>query len=70
MSRVLLVDCDHATVWITVEHGGAVRSQSGVLTGFYRGVPLGRRPDASVALEFRDAARTFDPDTTYGEERR
>ena len=29
-------------------------------------VPLGKAPDGSLTLEFREAERAFDPGTVYG----
>ena len=63
------VDCDQDAVWIKVEQAGAGACHTGRRSCFYRAVPLGKRPDGSIALEFRDAARTFDPDKVYGGEK-
>jgi phosphoribosyl-AMP cyclohydrolase len=61
------IDCDQDAVWIKVEQAGAGACHTGRRSCFYRALPLGSRPDGSVALEFRDAARVFDPDKVYGE---
>jgi phosphoribosyl-AMP cyclohydrolase len=63
------VDCDQDAVWITVEQAGTGACHTGRRSCFYRAVPLGKRPDRSIALEFRNAARTFDPGKVYGGEK-
>jgi phosphoribosyl-AMP cyclohydrolase len=60
------VDCDQDAVWIKVEQAGPGACHTGRRSCFYRAVPLGRGPDAPVSLEFRDAARAFDPAVVYG----
>ena len=59
------IDCDQDAVWIRVEQEGAGACHTGRRSCFYRAVPLGK--SGAVALEFRDAERTFDPKTVYGE---
>jgi phosphoribosyl-AMP cyclohydrolase len=63
------IDCDQDAVWIKVEQAGTGACHTGRRSCFYRALPLGSRPDGSVALEFRDAARVFDPDKVYGDEK-
>ena len=58
------VDCDQDSVWIKVEQQGAGACHTGRRSCFYRAVPL--RKAGAVALEFRDAGKTFDPQKTYG----
>jgi phosphoribosyl-AMP cyclohydrolase len=60
------IDCDQDAVWIKVEQQGAGACHTGRRSCFYRVVPLGTAAGA-VALEFRDAERTFDPAAAYGE---
>jgi phosphoribosyl-AMP cyclohydrolase len=62
----LRVDCDQDAVWIRVEQAGAGACHTGRRSCFYRAVPLGTAPAGSVALEFREAARVFDPGEVYG----
>jgi phosphoribosyl-AMP cyclohydrolase len=62
------LDCDQDAVWIKVEQAGPGACHTGRRSCFYRAVPLGHRPDASVKLEFRDAERAFDPHAVYGGE--
>ena len=62
----MLIDCDQDAVWIKVEQAGAGACHTGRRSCFYRVVPLGKAPDPSLALEFRHAARTFDPGAVYG----
>ena len=57
------VDCDQDAVWIKVEQGGPGACHTGRRSCFYRAVPLGQK--GSVSLEFRDAAKTFDPGKVY-----
>ncbi len=58
------VDCDQDAVWIKVEQAGPGACHTGRRSCFYRAVPL--RQIGAVTLEFRDAAKTFDPSDTYG----
>jgi phosphoribosyl-AMP cyclohydrolase len=57
------VDCDQDAVWIRVEQHGPGACHTGRRSCFYRTVPLGR--PGAVALEFRDADKTFDPAKIY-----
>jgi phosphoribosyl-AMP cyclohydrolase len=59
------IDCDQDAVWIKVEQTGPGACHTGRRSCFYRAVPLGRTPGASLTLEFRDADRTFDPAAVY-----
>ena len=59
------IDCDQDAVWIKVEQAGAGACHTGRRSCFYRGVPLGKAPDKSLVLEFREE-RAFDPQTIYG----
>jgi phosphoribosyl-AMP cyclohydrolase len=61
------VDCDQDAVWIKVEQAGPGACHTGRRSCFYRAVPLGQGADAAIELEFRDAARAFDPHEVYGE---
>ena len=60
------VDCDQDAVWIKVEQAGPGACHTGRRSCFYRAVPLGKAPDGSLVLEFRDAEKAFDPETVYG----
>jgi phosphoribosyl-AMP cyclohydrolase len=60
------VDCDQDAIWIRVEQTGPGACHTGRRSCFYRTVPLGKAPDASLALEPRDAEQTFRPDAVYG----
>jgi phosphoribosyl-AMP cyclohydrolase len=60
------VDCDQDAVWIKVEQAGPGACHTGRRSCFYRAVPLGKAPDGSQVLEFRDADKAFDPKAVYG----
>ena len=60
------VDCDQDAIWIKVEQAGPGACHTGRCSCFYRAVPLGKTPDASLALEFR-AEKAFDPQAVYGD---
>ncbi len=59
----LRVDCDQDTLWLKVEQAGEGACHTGRRSCFYRAVPLGQK--GAVKLEFRDAAKTFDPEAVY-----
>jgi phosphoribosyl-AMP cyclohydrolase len=59
------IDCDQDAVWIKVEQAGAGACHTGRRSCFYRAVPLGKAPDASLVLEFREADKAFDPQAVY-----
>jgi phosphoribosyl-AMP cyclohydrolase len=60
------IDCDQDAVWIKVEQVGAGACHTGRRSCFYRTVPLGKAPDASLTLAFVEAERAFDPARVYG----
>ena len=60
------VDCDQDAVWIKVQQEGPGACHTGRRSCFYRAVPLGKAPDKSLVLEFRDAGKAFDPRAVYG----
>src|SRR3954471_21056835 len=60
------IDCDQDAVWIKAEQVGAGACHTGRRSCFYRTVPLGKAPDRSLLLEFRDAEKAFDPAKVYG----
>jgi phosphoribosyl-AMP cyclohydrolase len=57
------VDCDQDAVWIKVEQNGPGACHTGRRSCFYRVVPL--KQTGSIALEFRDAEKAFDPSAVY-----
>ena len=57
------VDCDQDAIWIKVEQRGPGTCHTGRRSCFYRVVPL--KQAGTVALEFRDAEKTFDPSAVY-----
>ena len=59
----LRVDCDQDALWLKVEQLGPGACHTGRRSCFYRAVRLGQT--GQVALEFRDAEKTFDPDKIY-----
>ena len=60
------IDCDQDAVLIKVEQAGPGACHTGRRSCFYRAVPLGKAPDSSLVLEFRDADKAFDPKAVYG----
>jgi phosphoribosyl-AMP cyclohydrolase len=59
----LRTDCDQDALWLKVEQDGPGACHTGRRSCFYRAVPLGKT--GSVALEFRDADKAFDPKAVY-----
>lgn len=59
----LRVDCDQDAVWLKVEQAGPGACHTGRRSCFYRAVPLGK--SGAVTLEFKDAAKTFEPGSVY-----
>ena len=57
------VDCDQDAIWIKVAQRGPGACHTGRRSCFYRVVPL--KQAGTVALEFRDAEKTFDPSAVY-----
>jgi phosphoribosyl-AMP cyclohydrolase len=57
------IDCDQDAVWLKVEQAGPGACHTGRRSCFYRVVPL--KQTGAVALEFRDADKTFDPNAVY-----
>jgi phosphoribosyl-AMP cyclohydrolase len=62
----LRVDCDQDVLWLKVEQLGPGACHTGRRSCFYRAVPLGQTgKNGAVALEFRNADKTFDPHAVY-----
>lgn len=59
----LRTDCDQDALWLKVAQEGLGACHTGRRSCFYRAVPLGKA--GGVTLEFRDAAKTFDPAKIY-----
>ena len=59
----LRVDCDQDAVWLKVTQDGPGACHTGRRSCFYRAAPLGQ--SGAVKLEFRDADKTFDPESVY-----
>ena len=57
------IDCDQDAVWIKVEQHGPGACHTGRRSCFYRVVPL--KQTGAIALQFRDADKTFDPNAVY-----
>jgi len=62
----LRVDCDQDAILIKVEQTGGGACHTGRRSCFYRAVPLGPKSSGPIPLEFRDAAKVFDPRAVYG----
>jgi phosphoribosyl-AMP cyclohydrolase len=60
------IDCDQDAVWIKVEQAGPGACHTGRRSCFYRAIPIGQSGAGSIALEFREGERTFDPRVVYG----
>ena len=60
------IDCDQDAVWIKVEQAGPGACHTGRRSCFYRAVPLGGGERGGLALEFREAEKTYDPGAVYG----
>jgi phosphoribosyl-AMP cyclohydrolase len=58
------IDCDQDAVWIKVEQAGPGACHTGRRSCFYRAVPLGP-VKGPIALQFREAGKTFDPARVY-----
>jgi phosphoribosyl-AMP cyclohydrolase len=58
------IDCDQDAVWIKVAQEGPGACHTGRRSCFYRAVPLGKAPDKTLTLEFRDD-KVFDPRKVY-----
>ena len=61
------VDCDQDAIWIKVEQHGPGACHTGRRSCFYRAVPL--KQSGTIALQFRDADKSFDPSNVYGKSR-
>jgi phosphoribosyl-AMP cyclohydrolase len=59
------VDCDQDAVWIKVEQAGPGACHTGRRSCFYRAVSIGGDATRAATLEFRDAERTYDPESVY-----
>lgn len=57
------IDCDQDALWLKVDQHGAGSCHTGRRSCFYRALPLGK--SNSLALEFRDAEKHFDPEKVY-----
>ena len=61
--REMRIDCDQDDIWLKVEQHGGGACHTGRRSCFYRAVPL--KPSGAVTLQFRDAAKAFDPGAVY-----
>ena len=61
--REMRIDCDQDAIWLKVEQHGGGACHTGRRSCFYRAVPL--KQSGAVALQFRDAAKAFDPGAVY-----
>lgn len=61
------IDDDQDAIWLSVEIPGDASCHVGYRSCFYRAIPTGKQPDASLELEFRESEKTFDPQAVYGD---
>ncbi len=62
------IDDDQDAVWLKVEVAGSGAScHVGYRSCFYRSIPTGAAPSPSLALQFEEQAKTFDPHDVYGD---
>ncbi len=65
----LMIDDDQDCIWLKVDVAGGASCHVGYRSCFYREVPLAGAADGeSVALEFTDTEKVFDPEEVYGDE--
>src|SRR5690606_38544202 len=64
--RELLIDDDQDCVWLRVTVAGSASCHVGYRSCFYRRIPLGAAR-GSLALEFTDTEKVFDPAQVYGD---
>jgi phosphoribosyl-AMP cyclohydrolase len=68
----LLVDDDQDCIWLRVNVAGGASCHVGYRSCFYRRVPVGesfakRQTEGSIALEWTDTKKVFDPQEVYGD---
>ena len=62
------IDDDQDAVWLKVEVAGSGAScHVGYKSCFYRSIPTGAAPSPSLALQFKEGSKTFDPQEVYGD---
>jgi phosphoribosyl-AMP cyclohydrolase len=67
----LLVDDDQDCIWLRVNVAGGASCHVGYRSCFYRRVPVGesftkQQAEGSIALEWTDTEKVFDPQEVYG----
>jgi phosphoribosyl-AMP cyclohydrolase len=68
----LLVDDDQDCIWLRVNVTGGASCHVGYRSCFYRRVPVGQsfaeqQAEGSIALEWTDTNKVFDPQEVYGD---
>lgn len=62
------IDDDQDAVWISVSmEGDEASCHVGYRSCFYRAVPTGEAYNEKIALEYKEDAKTFDPQEVYGD---
>ena len=62
------IDDDQDAVWLRVEVAGSGAScHVGYKSCFYRSIPTGAALSPALTLQFREGAKTFDPQDVYGD---
>ncbi len=62
----LKIDCDQDAIWMSVEVQGEGCCHVGYEGCFFRSIPLGEKPGASLKLAFNEGGKVFDPKKVYG----
>ena len=68
----LMIDDDQDCIWLKVDVVGGASCHVGYRSCFYRKIPVGeefanKSSNDSIALEFTDTEKVFDPEKVYGD---
>ncbi|MEP4378816.1 MAG: phosphoribosyl-AMP cyclohydrolase [Alphaproteobacteria bacterium] len=65
--KEIRIDDDQDAVWLRVDVQGGASCHVGYRSCFFRSVPVGAADDATVALNFEETEKVFDPVEVYGD---